>query len=128
MDYIKITVTIVLAVLGWITAYYFTRKREISAKQRDIVTRHLVRTYRVLTNDISHRATSSERQKKFEIMISDIQLFGSVEQVELVKTLADECVSGDEFQLDPLINSLRKDLRKRLNLSALSGNVTWVRL
>ena len=127
-DYLKIIVTITLAVIGWIFAHYFSNKRAIASKRRGIVTEHLIKAYRILTSEISQREHTPERKKNLENILSDIQLFGSLEQVKLAKTLANEIVSTSEYELDPLINSLRSDLRTELNLEYVKGNVVWLRL
>lgn len=126
-DYIKIFVTIILAVLGWIIGHYFNSKRTRDQKRRDISVEHLINAYRILANDISHRKETFERSEKLENILTDIQLFGSSCQVELAKKLAEDISSGGEFQLDPLINSLRNDLRSELRLSKIDGNVKWLR-
>ena len=54
-------------------------------------------------------------------------MFGSVEQVKLAKKFVDKMSEGLVADLDPLINSLRKSLRKELSLEPVDGNVTWVR-
>jgi len=127
VDYLKIIVTVILAAVGWVIAHYFTDRRQASAKRRDIVTEHLVKAYRVLAYDIQQLESPLERLEKLQVVICDIQLFGSVEQIELVKDLISGLVNSGDFSLDPLINSLRGDLRKQLNLSVVSGNVKWVR-
>jgi hypothetical protein len=127
VDYLKIVITLILAVLGWLVAHYFTAKRGSINKRREMSIEHLVDAYRVLAHDISRRELTSERQEKLENLLSDIQLFGSTEQVELAKQLADQVAAGGEFQLDILINSLRNDLRAQLNLSRIEGNVKWLR-
>ena len=68
-----------------------------------------------------------ERNEKLEAIISDIQLFGSEEQIELVKELVDTVVAGGKFQLDSLTNNLRNDLRKQIGLKPAKGNVKWLR-
>ena len=88
---------------------------------------HLISAYRILTNEISHRQLTLERELLLENILTDIQLFGSKKQIILAKDLIDEVVLGNEFQLDPLINSLRNSLRKELDLSFVDGNVRWLR-
>ncbi|WP_306548994.1 hypothetical protein [Desulfobulbus sp.] len=127
MEYFKIVTTIFLAVIGWIVAHYFTSKRDISNKRREISIEHLVNAYRVLTNDVSHRKLNDDRKVALENLLSDIQLFGSVEQVAMAKSLADEVAAGGAFELDPLINSLKNDLRAQLKLEKVQGNVRWLR-
>lgn len=127
IDYLKILITIILALIGWIVGYYFTTRKDINQKRRDISIDHLINAYRILTNDISHRKGTKENNIKLENILSDIQLFGSVEQVELARNLAETVASGGEFKLDPLINSLRNDLRRMIGLKEIKGNVTWLR-
>ena len=127
IDYLKILVTIILAVLGWSIGHFFTDKRSIKSRRRDLVTEYLIAGYRVLTNEVSHREVSTERNEKLENILSDIQLFGSIEQISLAKAMADTIACGGEFQLDPLINSLRDDLRSELNLRSATGNIRWLR-
>lgn len=127
IDIIKFGVTALIAVLGWLTGHYFSDKRDKSSKKRELTTKHLINAYSVLTNEVSHRKQTQERQQKLECIITEIQLFGSTEQVMLAKKLANEVAAGQEFELDPLINSLRTDLRKQLELDPIKGNVTWLR-
>lgn len=126
-DYLKITATIALAVAGWIVGHYFTNKRSISAKRKDLVSEFLVNTYRSLANEVSHRDYGVERNVKIESLLSDIQLFGSVHQINLARAMADEVASEASFDLDPLINDLRDSLRKELGLKTVTGNIQWLR-
>jgi hypothetical protein len=127
IDYLKILITIIMAVIGWIVGYYFTTRKDINQKRRDISIEHLINAYRILTNEISHRKETKDNNTKLENILSDMQLFGSEEQVQLAKDLADTVAAGGEFQLDPLINSLRNDLRKMIGLKKVKGNVKWLR-
>ena len=101
--------------------------RDASNKRREIRLQYLIDAYRILTNEVSQRDQNPERREKLENLLSDIQLFGSLSQVELSKQLANEVASGAGFELSPLIISLRDDLRKELNLSEVSGKVKWLR-
>lgn len=120
-------ITIVIGIAGWYVVHYLTSRRDRVQRRRQLSTEHLINAYRVLTNEISHRSESKERSTKLENILSDIQLFGSFEQVELARALADKVAAGGEFQLDPLINSLRNDLRRQLRLQPVQGNVRWLR-
>lgn len=129
IDYIKILITIALAVVGWIVGYYFTTRKDINQKRRDISIEHLINAYRTLAHELTERKLTDEKKAKLEMIISDIQLFGSPEQVRLAKDLVDAIVNGkgDIFDLDLLINSLRNDLRSHIGLSKIEGNVRWLR-
>lgn len=127
LDYLKIIITVALAVIGWLIGHYFTARRDVANKRRELVIAHLIEAYRIITNEVSHRNESEARNIKLENILSDIQLFGSQEQIALAKQLADEVAAGGVFELDPLIVSLRNSLREQLNLSAVKGNVRWLR-
>ncbi len=62
-----------------------------------------------------------------EGILSDIQLFGTVEQVKLTDTLIDTVISGGEFDLVQLINVLRSDLRKELGLKKVDYDMRFLR-
>jgi len=126
-EFIKYPVTGLIVIIGWWVAHNYTSKRDTINKRRELTLQHLINAYNILTDDIAHREHSDERWKKLERIVSEIQLFGSPEQVKLAKLLANEVARREEFQLDPLINSLRRDLRKELKLKDIEGNVTWLR-
>lgn len=127
MEYVQIIVTIVLAVIGWIIAHRFTNFREIAQKRRELTTKVLIDSYYVLTNDIAQRELTDERTSKLEFTLSQIQLFGTEEQVDLVWEFIQNRVNRNEASLDPLIKSLRNSLREDLNLSRIDSNVSWIR-
>jgi hypothetical protein len=127
LDYFKILATVSLAVIGWLIAHYFTSKRDLINKKREITIEHLISAYRILTNEIAHREPNETRSHALETILSDIQMFGSLEQISLAKELANEVAEGKVFELDPLINSLRTDLRNQLDLKPVEGNIQWLR-
>lgn len=126
-EYLKILITVLTAGIGWLVVHYFNTKRDRHLKRKEITTAHLINAYRVLTHDITRRNLTFERKQKLESVISDIQLFGSPHQVELMKKLTDDMIANDEFLMDDLINNLRDDLRTQLGLTQINGNVKWFR-
>ena len=127
LEYIQIVVTIILAIIGWIIAHYFTSLREIEQKRRELTTKILIDSFYVLADEIAQRELTEERKSKLEFTITQIQLFGTEEQVKLIWKLVFELRNGNSFDLDPLINSLRNSLREDLKLSKLESNVSWLR-
>ena len=127
-EYLKIVLSVIIAVIGWIIAHYFTSKRDVSNKKREIRLNYLIEVYLILTNDLTERGNiDSKKAEIIEKIISQVQLLGSKKQVELVKTLADSIGKGEIIEYDTLINSLRDDLRKELELEKIEGNVHWAR-
>jgi hypothetical protein len=100
IDYLKILITVILAVIGWIIGHYFTNKQAVGFKRRELVTKYLIDAYEVLTTEITHRELTIDRKRKLENIISQIQLFGSTYQINLAKELADTIANGDVFELN----------------------------
>jgi hypothetical protein len=46
IDLLKVTITIILAVLGWLIGHRLTSNRSRSIKRREFVTEYLVSAYR----------------------------------------------------------------------------------
>ncbi|MGE0052178.1 MAG: hypothetical protein AB7S49_11710 [Arcobacter sp.] len=127
-EYLKIGITIILAILGWIIAHYFTSKRDVSNKKREIILNYLIEAYLILTNDLTERGEIDlKKAEKIEKIMSQVQLLGSKEQVNLVKKLAVSIGKNEINEYDSLINSLRDDLRMELELEKIEGNVQWAR-
>lgn len=124
---LKIIVSIFIALLGWIVGHKFNSWRDLKSKRREISIQHLITAYRVLVCEISHRKATPDNRIKLENILSDIQLFGNNEQINFAKDLSEEVAAGSSFELDPLINSLREDLREQLRLKPVKGNVKWLR-
>jgi hypothetical protein len=127
LENLKIIITVMIAVLGWVIAHRLNSTRDRALKRRELITAHLINAYRILANDITHRDATPERDLKLETVISELQLFGSDYQIELTKKLANDVTQKDTFYVDDLLIDLRNSLRKELELSPLEGRITWLR-
>jgi len=125
-EYIKIISIIVVAVLGWIVAHYFTSKRELKNKQREIKVEYLIEAYQKLENCIQRQPKAVG--KDLESVVANIQLFGSEKQIELAKKIANDISKSGSADLESLLKSLRTDLRKELQLSNNDSNVQFLRM
>lgn len=123
---IKILSTAVIAVFGWIVAHYFTSRREVKNKQREIKVEYLIGAYQKLENCI-HRHPK-DVGKDLESVVANIQLFGSEKQIELAKKIANDISKKGSADLESLLKSLRTDLRKELQLSGNDINVQFLRM
>jgi hypothetical protein len=84
----------------------------------------LVNAFQNLANSANRPFTpGAEHFKKMEIALADIQLFGSKKQVGLVENFASEFSLKNSASLDPLLNSLRKEL----GYEQINSKVKWVR-
>jgi len=127
LNWIKLIVTIVLTIFGWIAVGWINAKRDKSNKRRELVVEHLINAYRILAQEIAHRELTPENRKKFENLMAEIQLFGSKEQIELAKKISLEIEEKGVSEIDPLVDSLRSSLRKELLLEEVNDKIIWLR-
>ena len=71
---------------------------------------------------------AEEHVRRLEQAVADIQLFGSQGQVDRLYQVFQQKRSAGQSDLNVVINELRAELRQELGLSALQGNVTWLRI
>jgi len=91
-------------------------------------TEFLVEALKLLANSANRPfAPGAKHLKDIESAIAAIQLFGSKNQVQLVEDFASEFSQTNSASLDPLLNSLRQDLRKELGYEQINSNLKWVR-
>lgn len=126
---LPLIVTTLIAILGWLIAHALTRKRDRANKLRDIRLQYLIEAYRRLGDAaLRHLPSEPEYAQRLESALADIQLFGSISQVEKLKKMFEDYAENEEGNLDEVINDLRDELRKELDLPPISGNVQWLRI
>ena len=124
-----ILVSTLVAIIGWYFVHYYAQERDLKNKKREITLNYLITSYRILANEILQREPHTpEAKRKLEDVLSELQLFGSLEQVimaqELAKAVQKESTT---FDISPLINSLRESVRSELKLKKVEGNMWWAR-
>lgn len=130
VDQIASTTVTVLAVSGCWLSYWLAVRKDRLAKKRDLRTQYLLDAYRRLEG-ASNRKMSGEDERAFESALADIQLLGSGEQVHLAREFAlDFARKGvtDPPTLDERLDSLRRDLRKELDLGSVPERVVHLRI
>ena len=112
-------------IIGWFVTYLLSSKRDLRNKQREMMLSYLIEAYRHIENasnrqDLEHRIW-------LEPALADIQLFGSLEQIELAKQAAIELTQNHHVNVDELLQSLRCDLRKKLDLVPTETPISQLR-
>lgn len=121
-------ITVGVALVGWLVVHRFSAWRDRINHKRKMQTDFLVTAFQHLANSANRPfALGAEHLKNMESALADIQLFGSKKQVQLVEDFAKEFAQASSASLDPLLNSLREDLRKELGYEQIDSNVKWVR-
>jgi hypothetical protein len=121
---LAILITVALTSAGW----YVAVRRDRLSKKRDLRTQYLIEAYRRLESAGNRVEPSFKSEEALESAVADIQLFGSQEQLRLSKQFALEFAEHGRSVLDPLLESLREDLRKELDLGTASEPITYLRI
>ncbi len=88
----------------------------------------MLEVYRRLEAAGNRREPGPEDEKALESAVADIQLLGSPEQAHLARRFALEFAGAGQAALDPLLESLRAELRRELSLPTLSEGITYLRV
>ena len=117
-----------LVVAGWFLAHWLTARRELAAKRRESRLRALEAAYmRIATS--SNRPLTSEIIERIETFVSEIQLYGTPRQVELMGEIVHAFKKpNNTVYYDVLLADLRDTIRHELRLEAIKGYVWWVRI
>ncbi len=120
-------VTTLVAIVGWFVAHRLAAARDRANKRREFRISFLIDAYRRLEFS-SRRQHDSETVKALESALADIQLMGSPEQVALISPYLKELNMDPTSAPGPLLELLRKELRRELKLQELSDGGVIVRM
>jgi hypothetical protein len=117
---------LVAADFGGLVAHYFSVRRDLDNKRRELRIGYLLEAYRRL-EDAGNRKDHLRSWPQFESAIADIQLLGSPLQVRLARQFALGMAEQLTASLDDLVNDLRGSLRKELRLPEAEEPVVYLR-
>ncbi|TDQ27894.1 hypothetical protein [Tenacibaculum caenipelagi] len=106
--------------IGWVVAYRLNSKKDFKNKKRGIRLEYLIKAYRVIAFS-SNRETDTKERKEFEEAIELIQFLGTPEQILFLE----EGIKTRNFS--PLLEELRRDLRKELELVPIHKRINHFR-
>jgi hypothetical protein len=121
-------ITVLVALVGWFFVHRLTAWRDRVNHNRKVRTEFLVKAFQNLANAANRPPTpGAQHFRDMESAIADIQLFGSKPQIRMVDAFTKEFEEKKQASLDPLLSSLRADLRKELGYDPVTQNVRWFR-
>ena len=126
-DFLRIFIP---AIIGIVVALYSHKSavtRQIDEQKLEQRIDHLKKSFKSLLM-FSGNSNKEEAAKHLRDASISIQFMGTKWQVEQMQKLIDsELGKGDpNFSFDPLLASLRDELRKSLDLEELEGKVYWI--
>ena len=128
---IKLLVTVIVAVVGWIIAHYFTSRRDLSNKRREIQTSYLIDAYRKIDISIEPETFDKEWCESLQSAFSEIQLFGTNEQINIAHKFAEILLKEEKINqnaLKELLHDLRSSLRNELGLEFTNSSIGHLRI
>ena len=114
-----------VAVVGWFAGNWLGSRRERANKRRDIRTQCLIDAYRRIARN-GNRPLGREQFSEIELALAELQLFGTVDQVNLTRELIRKVVEDKEAQIDALLGAIRDDLRDGLGLDPIKHKFMWI--
>jgi hypothetical protein len=127
-------VNAVVVITGWWLVHHMTAWRDRKNKQREIKTQYLIDAYRRLSHALAGAFAGQplhEVGPNIARAITDIQLFGSILQVDAAVDLQRQLMKLREshtttLNAEPLLKSLRDDLRTELHLDHIPHTLVWL--
>lgn len=118
-----------LVVIGWLVAHKLSFIREIAAKRRETRIKVLETAFMALHAVIGRKATA-EQQRAVETAVGQIQLYGTIEQLELVSSFVLQIMKPGVFvEMAPLLVDLQNSIRSELGLPPSEAkSVSWLML
>ncbi|MDL2289450.1 hypothetical protein LJB83_01655 [Clostridia bacterium OttesenSCG-928-F22] len=116
--------TVIIAVFGWFIGYFSSSKINLKNAKREIIINYLIEAYEILSAECNTPATTDNIEKA----ISNIQLFGTPQQIALAKRFSLDFVENGTAQLDDLLFELRNHLRDELNIPAIDERLIFLRI
>lgn len=97
------------------------QKRQRENRQESERLKSLVVAYRSLAG--SFTPASQDHTPQLEETLADLILFGSIAQVELAVACANSLKNNEQVDFQPLIKSIRADLRNQLGLEQIPNSL-----
>jgi hypothetical protein len=124
---IQIITAISGSVVGLIVAHHFTAKRDRDNRQRELRVQYLIEAFRCLAGSCGRHLTA-EIIQIVEKSMTDVQLFGTPDQIKMLQTWAKDMHADKSPDLDDFLSSLRDDLRHEIQLDKVTGSVFRIRV
>lgn len=122
-----------VVIIGWIATHYFNLSREIRSKQRETTVKFLIEAYQklvFLSYDFKHGKQGEDehlqRVGELQLVMLNIQLFGSSEQISLAKDVLNSISDKQHCEVSKLLDMLRNDLRKELQLDMATERLLFL--
>lgn len=124
---IPLLITSLITIFGWYVLHKLTKKREQENKKKNLRVDYLIDAWSKLEYGSNRDIDEKEFVEYFEKPIAMIQLFGTLNQIDLAQKVAEEIKNNRQVSLDAILEELRNDLRSELNLERAKSKMKYIR-
>lgn len=126
LDALRLSIPVIIALTGWFIVHRLNSKRDIENKRRELRTKYLIEAFRRIEAASNRKEEKDKRD--FESAMADIQLFGTENQIQLAQDFMKEMADKSGALVDGMLEQLRKDLRRELNIEHVEKKIIVFRL
>jgi len=126
-QFMQVVVPALVALVVVALTHLFSIYRDRENKRREQRIAYLVSVFRTLSKANQHPRIY-EIADELEQAVTDLQLFGTPDQVDLAKKFALDLGNTRHAEIESLLNELRDSLRKELGRKPVSGHVVSLRV
>jgi hypothetical protein len=121
-----IGVPTLVVVAGWFLVHRLNAQRDLATRKREARLKALESAYmRIATS--SNRPFTDKSMDDIETFVSEIQLYGTPRQIELMSAIVEGFKTRHGVSYDDILADLRDTIRKELSLEPVTGPVWWFR-
>jgi hypothetical protein len=119
----------ILVVVGWFFVHRLNAQRDLLIRRREARLKALEAAYIRIATSSNRPQLTEEMMEKIETFVSEIQLYGTPHQIQLMTKIVEEFKKSNNIvSFDALLADLRDTIRKELKLESVSGPIWWLRL
>jgi hypothetical protein len=120
------------ALVGGSFVHFLAGRRDIDSKRRDLVVKHKMELWKLIDqqNGLAAKSLGIDVPDltPWEQIVREIQLLGTNEQILWVHEIVNGVNTGNQVSFNPLLDSLKKELRNELGLQDSSHPYFWFRV
>lgn len=116
-----------VVVIGWFLVHRLSAQRDLAIRRREARVRALESAYLRLAIS-ANRPLTTEAMDGIETFVSEIQLYGTPKQIELMTRIVEGLtLPNNPVSFDAILKDLRDTIRAELRLESISGSIWWFR-
>ena len=110
---------LLISIASWFIGHFLSKKRDFINKKKELRIQYLINAWQLIENASNRHDNTS--LKNFEKAIADIQLFGTLKQIQLSREVAINFSRNKSVNCNLLLEELRNDLREELRLEKVDS-------